>query len=195
MEEKEGWTPTQGASHRLLNWLGGERKYEEMRRRLVEYFDRRGCLTPKDLADDTFERVMKYLDKKNKDYDEEPAKLCFTTARFVFLEYSRGPIRTQVSLDSITHEPSVSPDEIAVLEEEREEKEKRLDCLEKCSQKLPADDLDLIVRFHSGEGPMKLNRQALAADRGISAGVLRIRAHRIRTRLRDCVTKCISVKR
>jgi len=184
--------PTQNSFPRLLNWLGDEQKYLEMRRRLAKYFERKSCYTPDDLADETLNRVMKWLEEHNKDYDPEPAKICYNTARLVFLEYTRRPEHKQVPLDSIAHEPSIRPDRITALEEERAEKEKRLTCLEKCSQQLPADDLDLIVRFHYGEGRMKENRKALAAERGMSANALRTRACRIRDKLRECVTKCMS---
>ncbi len=192
-EQKEGWVPTQGTSHRLLNWLGGERKYEEIRRRLVKYFERRDCHTPDDLADDTLYRVMKWLEEHNKDYDPEPAKICYNTARLVFLEYTRRPEHKQIPLDSVTHEPSTNPEEIAVLEDELEGKEKRLACLEKCSQKLPADDLALIIRYYHGEGRVKLkNREAMAVERGMSASALTNKAFRIREKLRECVMKCMS---
>src|SRR5574341_1054612 len=94
--KKKDWVMNENAFRRLLKWLDcgidsqGQR-YEEMRRRLIDYFDRRNCYEPEDLTDETFSRVTKLLEEKNKDYDEEPAKLCFSTARLVFLEYLRGP--------------------------------------------------------------------------------------------------------
>src|SRR5215510_1438398 len=186
---KEGWMPTQGAFLRLLNWLGGEREYVEMSRRLIGYFDKRGCYAPEDLADKTLDRVMRFLREENKDHYD--IKLCFSTARQVFLEELRRPERKHNHLDSVTHETFTDPDKIAALEEERSEKEKLLACLEKCSQELPVDDFNLIIQYYHGEGRVKLeNRKTLAAGRGKSDGALRTDACRIRKKLRDCVTMC-----
>lgn len=76
------------------------------------------------------------------------------------------------------------------ISEEQAEKEKRLECLERCLEELSADDHDLIMRFYLGEERVKIdNRRALAAERGISVETLRGIAYRIRSRLRDRVTK------
>jgi hypothetical protein len=63
------WSPTRGAFRQFLNWLDegvdsdGER-YLEMRRRLVAYFDRKNCLTPDELADETLNRVARRLEEE-----------------------------------------------------------------------------------------------------------------------------------
>ncbi|MCA1849645.1 MAG: hypothetical protein LC672_00990, partial [Acidobacteria bacterium] len=62
--QKRDWTLTPRAFHQLLNWLdegaGSEgRKYLEMRRRLVAYFDRKNCPAPDELADETLNRVAR----------------------------------------------------------------------------------------------------------------------------------------
>lgn len=58
VEHKKNWALTTRAFHRLLNWLdegdnSDGRKYLEMRRRLVAYFDRKNCSSPDELADET----------------------------------------------------------------------------------------------------------------------------------------------
>jgi hypothetical protein len=63
---KKDWSPTPEAFHRLLTWLdegadSGGATYVEMRRRLVGYFVRRGCLSPEDLADETLNRAARRL--------------------------------------------------------------------------------------------------------------------------------------
>src|SRR5581483_6764646 len=87
----------------LLGWLDGGadsqgQKYEEMRRKLVAYFDRKDCRSPDDLADETFNRVIKWLEEQGRDYDPEPAKICYNTARFVFHEYLRRPTVSRMTL-------------------------------------------------------------------------------------------------
>ncbi len=101
-EQKKGRGATKPSFDRLLNWLdkgvdSNGQKYEEMRWRLIEYFDRRQCQSPDKLADETFDRVMKWLEKQNRDYDSEPAKICYQTAKYVFHEYLAGATVSRIT--------------------------------------------------------------------------------------------------
>jgi DNA-directed RNA polymerase specialized sigma24 family protein len=197
--EARAWQATPESFARLLHWLDGGvdsqgQKYEEMRQRLVTFFDRKNCRNPDELSDETLNRVMKWLEQTEKERDDEPAKICYNTARFVFHEYLRRPEHTQGELEEmpITQQPAEDPRVTAKLNEEEEAKEKRLRCLEKCSAKLPSEDRDLIVRYYYGEQRVKLdNRKALAAQRGMTANALTIKACRVRDKLRACVSECI----
>jgi DNA-directed RNA polymerase specialized sigma24 family protein len=192
--------PSTDSFSRLLKWLDGDMdshglKYEEMRRRLISYFDRKDCGSPDDLADETLNRVMKWLEQAGKDYDSEPAKICYNTARFVFHEYLRRPDREHENLEEVstTLQLSGEPRQAMAIEEEQWAKERRLGCLDRCAQQLATDDRDLIVRYYHGEQRVKLNnRKALAAERKITANALSIKACRIRDKLRGCVTGCLS---
>ena len=145
-----------------------------------------------DLADETLNRVMKWVEEHDREHDEEPAKICYNTARFVFHESLRKPVYETKDVSDLPKPPAVDPRQIAALEEEEQGKEKRLTCLEGCSQKLPLDDRDLIVRYYYGEQRVKLdNRKTLAAERGMTANALSIKACRIRDKLRACVTTCV----
>jgi DNA-directed RNA polymerase specialized sigma24 family protein len=197
---KREWQPTPHSFNRLLGWLdGGEdsqgRKYEEMRRRLISYFDRKDCPAPEELADETLTRVMKWLEENDQQSDPEPARICYQTAKFVFKEYLRTPDREQDALDDLppSSEPSANPDQTAALAAERAEQEKRLACLEQCAQKLLPEECEMIIRYYSGEQRVKIeNRRALAERLKISANALSVRACRIRNKLRACVMKCVN---
>ncbi|MFN7927666.1 MAG: hypothetical protein U0Y68_06925 [Blastocatellia bacterium] len=196
-EKQPRWTPTANGFARLLKWLDGGRdsqgqKYEEMRSRLVTFFDRKNCAAPDDLADETLNRVMKWVEEHDRHYDEEPAKICYNTARFVFHEHLRKPAQAAEDISDLSKPPAVDPHAIAAREEEQETQEKRLTCLQTCSQKLPGEDRELIVRYYYGEQRVKLdNRKMLAAERGMTANALSIKACRIRDKLRACVTTCV----
>ena len=70
---------------------------------------------------------------------------------------------------------------------------KELDCLEKCLQKLSPQQRQLIEDYYQGEGWAKIEkRKQLAARMGISISDLRIRAHRLRQKLVECVRSCIA---
>jgi DNA-directed RNA polymerase specialized sigma24 family protein len=194
--QKKDWELTQSAFHRLLNWFdegtdSGGQKYLEMRYRLTKYFDRKNCMSPDELADETLNRVARRLMEEGSITDTTPAKYCYTIAKYVFLEYLREQGRGNMRLDELIASGK-SIDNRAVLAEERE-KERRLDCLERCTQKLDPDTRELIFQYYSGEQRVKIeNRRSLASRLGISMNALSIRACRIREKLESCVRECMS---
>src|SRR5436190_12498311 len=101
---KSSWKPTQDSFKAFLVWLdNGEdsegRSYLEMRRRLVAYFDRKKCLLPDELADETLSRVSRRLDEEGSIKSETPAHFCYITARYVFLESLRQTRESALPLD------------------------------------------------------------------------------------------------
>ena len=196
-ERKRDWALTPNAWSLLLAWLdqnsdsGGER-YLEMGRRLVQYFDRRNCLSPDELADETLNRIARRLEEKGSMAGETPAHSCYVVARFVFHEYLRRSERNQVSLDELpTHQGLAEPDE----RDYENAREKMIECLEQCLQGLGPDTYEVISQYYKGEQREKIeNRRALAARLGISINALSIRACRIRDKLETCVAKCLGAK-
>jgi DNA-directed RNA polymerase specialized sigma24 family protein len=194
---KKDWKPTHSAFLRLLKWLdagsdsGGE-TYVEIRRRLVRYFDRRNCVSPDELADETLNRVARRLEETDAAVDDTPQRYCYIVAKFVFLEYTRAAGQGLTSLDLDPAQPStvaLGPD-VATQERER-----LLDCLERCLKKLPAADQELILEYYRGEQREKIeNRKELGARLGLTANALTIRACRIRNKLELCVKSCCSEK-
>lgn len=192
-EPKKNWLLNAQAFQKLLEWLdeGGNsdgQKYLEIRRKLTEYFDRKNCRAPEDLTDETLNRVARRIEEEEGAIETEtPAKYCYITARFVFLEYLRGANQTNVSLDEFASSRLAA----TATDEESETKEKRLQCLEKCVSELDQANRDLIVGYYYGAERVKIeNRQQMAESLGISANALSIRACRIRERLQMCVKKC-----
>ena len=194
-ESKKNWTITSTAFRRLLGWLdaGSDsdgRNYLEMRQRLVAYFDRKNCLLPDDLADETLNRVARRLKETATIESETPAKFCYITAKFVFMESLRGADKKSVPLDDVLKQPP-NNQLAAKDDEEKSLKEKMLDCLEECTGKLEAASRAMIVGYYYGEERIKIeNRRALAEKLGISTNALTIRACRIRDKLETCVGKC-----
>ena len=199
-EPKKNWTITSSAFHKLLDWLdegnnSDGRNYLEMRQRLVAYFDRKNCATPDDLADETLNRVARRLQEAGMIESETPAKYCYITARFVFMEHLRGAAGNRsVALDDVLRQPQGVKHFVAANsdDEQQKVKEKMLDCLERCTSKLNPDNRQIIVSYYFGDERIKIeNRRALAQKLGISANALSIRACRIRAQLELCVGKCV----
>jgi DNA-directed RNA polymerase specialized sigma24 family protein len=104
-----------------------------MRRRPVSFFDRKNCLAPDELVDETLNRVARRLKEENAITDTTPAQYSYIVARFVFLEYLRRTETRAVRLDNVSQldGPGVEVAAGSDAQVSREEKEKLLDCLER----------------------------------------------------------------
>lgn len=193
---KKDWKITSDAFQNLLKWLdegtdSEGRRYLEMRQRLVSFFDRKNCLSPGELADETLNRVARRIEEEGSIESETPAKYCYITARFVFMEYLRGSEKRSVSFEEMP--PGVRDGHLKTGKESDEKrlKEKMLDCLEKCTGKLEEAKREIILNYYYGEERIKIeNRRSMAEKLGITVNALSIRACRIRDKLEDCVGKC-----
>jgi DNA-directed RNA polymerase specialized sigma24 family protein len=187
------WTLSERSFERFLDWLDNGsstdgQAYLEMRRRLVTYFDRKNCLEPDELADETLNRVARRLEEEGSIESDTPAKFCYTVARYVFLESLRSNRSKEVSIDEDIR-PIV--DDSRPQTNAADEKEQMLQCLEKCCNTLELASRELIVRYYHGKEREKIeNRRRMAENLGISMNALSIRACRIRDRLEICVRKC-----
>jgi len=195
-EYKKDWALTSRAFHRLLNWLdrgdnSDGRNYLEMRRRLVAYFDRKNCIAPDDLADETLNRVARRLEEEGITEAETPAKYCYIVARFVFMEYLRG--RKADSLLEVRHEEVRERNFASKATDDEGLKEKTMNCLERCVSKLEPSKRDMIIRYYVGKERVKIdNRRELAESLGITLNALSIRACRLRDKLEACVENCLA---
>lgn len=180
---KDKWTLTQGAFDLLLAQLDTDRqqagtKYEALRRKLVKFFQWRGCSFPEELADETINRVARNLEA-GEDV-RHFAAYCVGIARHVFLESLRAR-RREDALQAVTYLSPNPPDE-----------DPRQDCLERCLRELSPENSQLIVQYYQDNEQARIEaRQNLALRLGIPPNALRIRAHRIRLRLQGCVEECV----
>jgi DNA-directed RNA polymerase specialized sigma24 family protein len=179
-----------------LAWLddggnsGGE-AYLQMRRRLVLYFQRKRCLAPDDLADDTLNRVMRRLEEEGGIIDAPPARYCYIVAKFVLLEHLRDPDarRTTADADGTRAWSAVATPAHPTHDEPS------LQCLDRCLGALPDDDRALIVDYYRHEQGTRIERRReLAASLRLTANALAIRASRIRDKLQRCVDACRSAR-
>jgi RNA polymerase sigma factor (sigma-70 family) len=196
-ERRRDWTLSQDAFQRLLNWLDGRTNseghaYVEMRRRLRDYFGRKGCHAADDLADETLTRVARRLDQEGITSAETPARYCYIVARFVFLEHLRDnkahPVANEGAGD-VAPQPAM-PWGADAAEEEAAREELHA-CLQQCLQGLDPLNRRIITGYYVGSARVKIdNRRRLAESLGLSVNALAVRACRIRTRLETCVRLC-----
>ena len=200
IEPKKSWTLTPSAFDRLLSWLNegehsADTKYLEMHRRLIAYFDRKNCLAPDELADETLNRVARRLDEEGNIESETSAKYCYIVARFVFMEYLRARQKENSSQLEITSQSVSEMSSPYKANDEKEVKERLLRCLDRCTQKLASPNRELILRYYVGKERVKIeNRRAQAAELGVTLNALAVRACRIRDKLETCVSRCAATE-
>jgi DNA-directed RNA polymerase specialized sigma24 family protein len=175
---------TQSGFDSLLAWLDPDRDqaglvYEQIRRRLIKIFECRGCHNAEELADETINRVILKVPKIAQDYVGDKALYFYAVAHKVYLESLRK--RQPVDLPPPT---MVSED----IEQEYE-------CLDQCVLQLTRNNRELVIEYYQDDKRAKIeHRKALAEKLGVAQNALRIRAHRIRQTLQQCVENCLQQK-
>jgi DNA-directed RNA polymerase specialized sigma24 family protein len=166
----------------------GGQAYLDMRRRLVEYFERRRCVSADDLADETLNRVARRLSEEPAIAETPAGRYCYITAKFVFLEHLRATRREGSVEAAADAEAVVSLSQTS----EPELHERSLTCLEQCLTTLPERDRELILDYYRGDRQERIgNRRSLAERLGLSLNAITIRACRIRETLEACVKACV----
>lgn len=180
------WQLSQRGFERFLEALHADRnaaaeRYEEIRAKLLRFFEWRGCSFPDEHADETITRVIRKIDEGERIQD--PATYCHGVARLVLLEALKQRERQRAAMAQLDPPPPLADDG---------DIERRLECLRRCLRTLPPDQQALIAEYHRDDGASRIERRKrLAATLGIGANALRIRAHRLGDRLGTCVGRCI----
>ena len=188
------WELTREAFEALLARLDTDRErageeYESVRQALVEFFEARGCQPSAECADEAINRVARRIVGGEEVRDVR--QYFYGVARLLLLELSRGRAREAVPLDVVL--PSLGAegyDEDGARR--RAERERRLECLERCMQSLPEESREFIAEYYREERGLKVEpRREQARRLGITLRALRLRAYRIRARLEECVRECL----
>lgn len=196
----QNWEPTEKAFAKFLHWLdeganSDGQRYLEVRRRLELYFDRKNCVEPTELADETLNRVARKLDENGEITGVAPLQYCYITAKFVFLEALRADKRAPFHRPlPAANSSNLSGQSATLLEADAgsDRKEKIAECLQCCLDKVSSAERDLIVEYYRGQQRSKIERRAaLAARLGVTANALSIRACRVRQRLEVCIQACM----
>jgi len=135
----------------LLAWLDSNpesaaAKYEVIRSRLIKVFVCRGCQQAEDLADETIDRVARKLDEIRTTFTGEPLRYFYGVANKVHLEYLR-------------RKPAPAP---PAPVDDQDEIEREYDCLERCIQKLSADNRELVLQYYQEDKQAKIDNRKSA---------------------------------
>lgn len=189
---KKDWVLTQDAFDSLLDWLDADReraaaKYETIRLRLIKIFVCRGCSEAEDLADETFNRVAARVREMANEYRGDPMSYFFGFPANIHREYLRKvSSQRELSSAALNATSEAAPDTSEDIEADYQ-------CLESCLERLPGRNNYLVTNYYKQQGRAKIeHHKQLALELGISVNALRIRAHRIRLNLEQCVKECLA---
>jgi DNA-directed RNA polymerase specialized sigma24 family protein len=166
---------------RLLAWLDPNLEragsaYEEIRWRLIAILASRGCRFPEELADETIDRVARRVTDIQENYQGNKVLYFLGVMNNVHHEYLKRPVMPRL------------PDR----ENNAELKERTHLCLGRCLENLAPHARKLIERYYAADKKARIDlRKMIAAEFGIGAQTLRLRALRIREKLQACIEQCL----
>jgi DNA-directed RNA polymerase specialized sigma24 family protein len=184
------WELTAESFDLFLSWLDPDRdlagkQYERIRRRLIIMLDGRGCVRSEDVADETINRFIRRLPAIRDTYTGDPVPYLCAIARRVHSEH-------------IAKQFQPLPDNLSTLpladDTSDEQEEQRSNCLEKCLEKLEPASRELVIGYYQKDKQAKIDfRKRLAGEMGIAVNALRIRVHRVRVSLHECINDCLEL--
>jgi DNA-directed RNA polymerase specialized sigma24 family protein len=190
------WTLTPEAFEQLLSCFDSDReragqKYENTRRKLLEFFEARGSHTPDEHTDETLNRVARKIVEGEAIGNIN--NYCYGVAKFLWMEAARKRNKEPIALDDENALSTVSGADEEQREQLRQEQERRLECFEECLRKLPEETRVFIVEYYREENGLKIEqRKQQAARLNTTLNALRLRASRLRRELGVCINSCLS---
>jgi DNA-directed RNA polymerase specialized sigma24 family protein len=150
-----------------------EEKYRQLRRALIEYFARKRCIDPENLADEVFSRVIEQINKGTQIEKEDPRHFAYGVAKYVYYEYVRKDIRQEKTIEEISafRPVTISNDSDP--------------CMKECLGELSPKEREMLERWF-----LDKDDGGLEKEMGISRNAVRIRIHRIKERLETCYDEC-----
>lgn len=183
------WVPTPEAWDKFLLLLDDDRevageKYENIRKRLIFYFECRKRHESEDLADETITRVIKrYYEGVQID---EVMRYCYGVARIVFLETLVAERRTDaVQEELIRFSTPFNPPEDS---DDTQELHVLMITFDECMEELSMENRSFILSYYDDSGRAKINkRKSLTEKLGVSRNAVTLRAFQIRKKLEKCI--------
>lgn len=169
----------QGVFDKLLlrlepDYSNFEKRYRQLRLKLVKFFAWRRCEDPESLADETISRTVKNIIEGEEIRTSKPYSYIYAIALNVFREYLREKSKREATFVSFPTDPS------SILEN-------LYDCRKQCFQKLPAEKVRILQCYYSsGE-----SKEKMAQSQGVTLNALRLQIHRIKNDLKACYQDCV----
>jgi RNA polymerase sigma factor (sigma-70 family) len=167
-------------------------KYEDLRRRLIKFFEWNSCFPAEDLVDETLDRVVERLETVQV---LDVVAFAWGFAKHIRQEaYKRSERIVQIAdLPKGVQLPAEGKNQERALQEARED-EWRTRCLRLCLRRFVPADREVFLKYHNVKGDHTAYRSRLANDLGISIGTLRVRINRLREKLETCLRECMAAR-
>ena len=185
---RKPWTIDVAAFEGLLAALNPDRatasaEYERLRQRLIRFFSIQQARSPEDLADTAFNRIARRIEEGEE--IRNPMQYLSGIARMLLLEdrYKRrqeeNALRTLANTRNIVNPNHELPD-----------------ALDACLGNLPSGSRELLQRYYSAEGRLRIAlRQEMADEMGMELNALRNRVLRLRDKLEECIQRRMKWKK
>jgi DNA-directed RNA polymerase specialized sigma24 family protein len=182
------WKLTEEAFNKLLFCLSQDReeaadRYELLRRKLIRFCESNGTGAAEDGADEIINRVIRKIDEGAS--ITNVFAYAFGVARMILKEFWKERERTSlVEKELNTNAESNRPND---------DDDPRMRCFDSCLEQLSNENRKLILDYYREDRRAKINlRKELATQLSIPLNALRIRAHRVRRGLEQCVRDCLA---
>ncbi len=155
----------------------------QLRLKLTTVFESRGFADAPELVDRTLDRAARKA-AEGADLHHRPFPFFYGIARLIAFEAHRQQNRRSTQEDRLQEIQSMAP-----LPGE----EPRLVCFRRCLDNLPEVGRELLWSyFDHAQSSRIAHRKQLAEGLAISEVALRLRIHRLRTQLADCLGRCLA---
>lgn len=186
--------PTQQEFYRLLNRLHCDRdqaalKHEELRFKLVKFFQWSFCASAEDLADETLTRTARKLQTQEEEILDIEA-FVWGVARRIRQESRKKDLRT-VDLSQVPDERFSDSGASIEAIHKKIQLQKERECLRRCLQRLSSEEQELFLAYRVDKGQYQERRRQLADKHGLTGSALRVRIIRLRERLEKCIAICL----
>lgn len=194
------WTLTQQGLNKLLLQISSNQevaaqKYNETRQKLIKFFEYQNCAFPEEQADETINRLIKNIEEKDIITYENIGKYCYSIAQNVLKEYWRKKEKHPQSLEDSLQNVTlfIDPNKVEKEVEKRVQKERSLECLEMCLEKVEQTDKDLLYEYYQQQGRQGIeSREAIAKKMGLPLNNLRVKIYRLKEKLEQCINNCLT---
>jgi DNA-directed RNA polymerase specialized sigma24 family protein len=178
----------------LLQRLDSDREraaqsYENLRYKLIRFFEWSACAGAEELADETLDRVAR---KAGSLEIHDVVRFMWGVAKKVRLEVQKKSANlVQLSSLGLDCGPPSLADQ---SRQEQMKDEERFQRMRQGLQRLPEEDRTLFLAYYDPERAGFEQRKKLAENMGLSIGALRVRVNRLRDKLERYVPKKNTVR-
>jgi len=185
---KSDWRLTEEDLDRFLRWLDPDRekaahKYQKIRDKLITILNAHCCPVSEDLVDQAFDQTMKRLPHMIDTFQGEPTNYIYVVAKNLAAKYFKERSKIAELPD-----PDLLPDRPRGTDVEAE---RAFECIERCLSQLPPELRRLFENYYREIKNAGKYRRQLAKELSMTVETLRLKAFRIKEKIRVCAEECL----